>query len=536
MNFQNPICAHLRSFAAFVIAIAALVGCGRHSTNTKTAAVLRYPISLEPLSLDPAVLNETPTLEMLQNVFEGLVTFDMNNKVIPCLAEKWEISRDGKSYTFHLRARVEFHNGRTLTSQDVKWSLERSLWPSTRSGVAANYLEGIVGAKEVASGKRKDLSGIRIIDEHTIVITLDRPRGYFLGSLVYPTGWVLCKEAITANDGRVDKKAVIGTGPFRFGGLRGSHYLLLANREYWGGRPPLDGIERPIVKDPQVAHVMYENNEVDICTVTPGDFLNDQKNPKLKSQIHVAPQAVVDFLTMHPRLEPVFKDKRVRQAIAKAIDKDEIIRIASHGVWERADRFLPPGIPGSDPNSPKQNCDPVAAQKLLAAADFPGGKGFPKITLVYAQSSPAIASTAQLIRDQLRRNLGITIDLQERDGATLRAELLSERVAFTIGDWGADYIDPQNFLSMLLRSGARLNFFGYSNPQFDALCDKADAETDMARRIPLYQKADRMAMEEVALLPLIYGTARILVKPYVQGLERNSMALLPHYRTRIVRR
>jgi ABC-type transport system substrate-binding protein len=278
---------------------------------------------------------------------------------------------------------------------------------------------------------------------------------------------------------------------------------------------------------------MFENNEVDICGVTPGDFLNDQNNPVLKSQLQVSPQAVVYFLTMHPRLMPVFKDKRVRQAIAKAIDKDEIIRVASHGIWERADSFLPPGIPGSDPNTPKQACDPAMAQRLLAEAGFPGGKGFPKITLVYTQSSGSLATASQLLRDQLKRNLGITIDLQERDGATLRSDLLGEKVAFTIGDWGADYIDPQNFLSTLLHSGAKLNFFGYSNPQFDQLCDKADAESDMEKRIPLYRKADKMAMDDVALLPLYFGSARILVKPYVKDLERNSMQFLPHYRTKI---
>ena len=530
---RSSIRVHLRSFAAILFALVILPGCSRHSPSGVGKSVLRYPIGLEPLSLDPAVLNETPTLEMMQNVFEGLVTFDADNRVVPCLAEKWEISADGKVITFHLRRNVEFHNGRTFNADDVKWSLERSLRPETKSGVAANYLEGVLGAKEVTEGRRKDLFGITVFDPYTLSITLDRPRGYFLGSLVYPTGWILCREAISAAHGKVTSRSAVGTGPFRFESMKGTKYVLAANRTYWAGKPPLDRIERPIVKDPQVAHVMFENDEVDMCSVTPADFLNDQNNPALKPQLHVLPQAVVVFLAMHPRLQPVFNNVKVRRAIALSIDKDEIIRVASHGVWTRADDFLPPGVPGSDPNGPKQICDPAAAKKLLAEAGYPDGRGFPRLTLIFTQAIPAWSATSQLIRDQLRRNLGISVDLQERNSATLRSDLLSERVAFTIGDWGADYIDPQNFLSTLLRSGARMNFFGYSNPGFDTLCDQADAESDMAKRIPLYQKADRMAMEEVALLPLVYGSARILVKPYVQNWEHNSMSFLPHYRTRM---
>ena len=511
-------------------------GCHRGSSVAGKSGVLRYPMPLEPLTLDPARLDETPTLELLQNVYEGLVMFDVNSRVVPQLAVRWENSSDHLTYTFHLRKGVRFHNGRTLTAEDLKYSLTRALRPETKSGVSMNYLGGIVGAKEVADGKRKDLPGVKALDESTLSITLDKPRGYFLGALAYPTGWVVCKEAIAANGGILDERSGVGTGPFKLADYRhGSKFTLTANPDYWGGKPPLDRIERPIVKDPMVAHIKYETGEVDMAGIPAEEFERDKANPKLKSEIHVMPSTVVFFLTMHPRLQPVFRNVKVRQAIGRSIDRDEIIRVASHGLWTRADTFLSPAMPGYDPNAAKIPYDPASARTLLAQAGYRDGKGFPTLTLVYTQSASAVSTVAQVMRDEIQRNLGIKVDLMERDGATLRTELLTQKVAFTVGDWGADYLDPQNFLSMLLRSGAPLNFFGYSNARFDALCDRADAESDMAIRIPLYRQADKIAMEEVALFPLMYGTARFLVKPYVRDWSRNAMSFLPHFRTRIER-
>ncbi len=497
-------------------------------------ATLRYPITLEPATLDPACLNETPTIELLQNVYDGLVMFDANNRIVPGAAESWEASPDQKTYTFHLRPGVRFHNGRPLTSADVKYSLERALWKETRSGVAANYLAGIAGCEEVASGKRRDLPGVAVPDAHTVVIQLAKPRGYFLGELAYPTAWIVCREAIEKNGRVLDEMATVGTGPFILATYRhGYGFVLTANPSYWGGRPRLDRIERPIIRDAQTMHLRYENNELDICGVSPADYLKDKNSPALRGQIHLVPAAITMSMVMHPKLQPAFADRRVRRAVAMAVNRDDIVRIASQGVWARADSFLPPGFPGYNPNFRKISYNPGAARKLLAEAGYPGGKGFPQLTLVFAQSSPELSALAQIVRDNLRQNLGIGIDLQELEAGTLRTNVLAQKVPLSLTDWAPDYIDPQNFLSMLLRTGANLNFSGYSNPAFDALCDRADVESDMSKRIPLYRQADQNAMDDVAVLPLYYGNARILVKPHVHDWSRNIMSFLPQTKTRI---
>jgi ABC-type transport system substrate-binding protein len=212
-----------------------------------------------------------------------------------------------------------------------------------------------------------------------------------------------------------------------------------------------------------------------------------------------------------------------------AIDRDSISKSAGKGVWERADSYIPPGVPGTNTGIKRIPYDPAAAQKLLAEAGFPNGAGFPKVTLVYVQKQPESAESASIIRDNLKQNLNIEIDLQERDLATFLSNTSDrETIPFWTAGWIADYPDAQDFLSTLLRTGSSLNHVGYSNPQFDALCDKADAESDMAKRIPLYQQADQIAMDDVAVFPIYYRKQHYLIKPYVKDFKINAMMPLAH--------
>lgn len=514
-----------------LVAVAA-PGCVRRHVAAGRGDVLRYPIAAEPSSLDPVAITDPATIEMLQNVYEGLVRFDENNRTIPCLAEKWDVSADGREVTFHLRPGVRFHNGRLFTAEDVKWSFERALWPETKSPAAANYLAGIVGVDEVAAGKTRDLAGVRIVDPQTARILLKAPRGYFLGELAYNTGWIYCREAIESAGGRIDETSSVGTGPFRLASYQhGSKVTLVAFDGYWGGRPKLSRIERPIVVDPQTAHVKFENGEVDLCDITINDYLTDTRGADLRAACRLVPQAAVTYLAMGQAAQPIFRDKRVRLAFAHAIDRDQISTVAYRGVSPRADGLLPPGLPGHDPAFPHIPYDPAEAKRLLAEAGFSEGRGFPRLVLVYTQKSPELAAAAQIVRDNLKVNLGIEVDIQERESATFLADARAKRLPFHLNTWYADYLDPENFLPTLLRTGAAVNRVSYSSPQFDALCDQADKEFNAAKRIALYQQADRLAMSEAPLLPLVYPKAAELVKRYVNGREVNLMGSLPHRKT-----
>ena len=403
-----------RLFILFsLLSLFTLTGCTR-PRGTAHEAVLRYPIIQEPGSLDPVRMQDVYTNELLQNIYEGLVTFDANNRVVACLASSWDISPDGKTYTFHIRPGARFHKpfARALTADDVKYSLVRAL-RDPKSPTAVNYLGEIEGARDLAAGKRKDLPGVKVIDPSTVAVTLVGPRGYFLGAFAYPTSWVVCKEAIEKTGGLIDEHSAIGTGPFSLLEYRrGSKVILAANPDYWGDKPKLERIERPIVLDFQTAHAMYESGEIDAINPSLTDYQGDQQNPTLKAQSHLLPQANVLYIVMHQKLQPVFADKRVRQAFAHAIDREEIARVAYKGGCPAAYSFVPPGMPGENPGIRKLTYDPVKAKDLLAQAGFPGGAGFPSLTFVIREKDLEWEGIANLVRDYLRKNLGITVALK----------------------------------------------------------------------------------------------------------------------------
>ncbi len=513
---------------------AAIAGCRPSSSRSNPGGVLRYPIVIEPSTFDPAKVTESASGDLLQNIYEGLVGFDENCGIVGRLADHWTVGAGGREYTFFLQPNARFHNGQSVTASDVKYSLERALRPETKAAQSISYLGEIEGAAEVASGKRNELAGATVIGEHTIRLRLQRARGYFLETLAYHTGDVVCREAIEKNGNVLDEKAAIGTGPFKLMEYRhGSKVMLQANRDYYGKKPAIGGIERRIVIDPQTSHVMFEDGELDICGIAAADLARDEQNPALRSQIRYTHASSLMYLAMLPQRETAFRDLRVRKAIAMAIDRDEIARVAGRGLWQRADGLLPPGIPGWTKDFKRLPLDPAGSRRLLAASGYPGGRGFPTLVLVYPHDRPERAAAAQLIRDSLKRELGIGVDLQEREQATFISDRRAEKMAFYMGAWEADYPDPQNFLSTLLRTGTRLNNFGYSNPEVDSLCDRADAETDQAKRIELYRKADQLAMDEVALFPLVYPKSAILVKPNVTGLRINALGFLPQTETTI---
>ncbi len=515
--------------------------CGCHKNRHPVAqAVLRYPLNSELSTLDPARIQDIFTTELLQNVYVGLVTFNEKSIVTPALAERWEISPDGKTYTFHLRPNARFHRpiDSPVTANDVKYSLERALWPETRSPTAASYLAGIVGIDEVLASRRKDLAGVEVLDAHTLTITLDKPRGYFLGVLTYCPAWVVCKAAIDGNKGRLDEKAAIGAGPFILRECHpGERVVLEANTDFYGGKPPLDRIIRPIVLDRMTSHIQYENGEIDSCLPSAVSYVRDKANPKLVAECRALPQAGFSFLVLQQHKQREFAIKEVRLAIAQAIDKDMISRIAYNGVNPRADGILPPGVSGSYTVRNPLRYDPPTARRRLASAGYPNGRGFPELTLVTIQTEGESRAAAQLIAKDLKTNLGITVHVREQEATTFFKETMDdEKIGFYITAWIADYLDPQDFLSTLLRSGSKLSHTGYHSTEFDDLCDLADSQTEKDKRIPEYERANQIATGDAAIVPLVFSSQPILVKPYVKDWSSNLLVfMLPHTHTRIQR-
>lgn len=515
-----------------LLLLAALVfpatGCAR-KPRSLAAGVLRYPLTEEPASLDPALVTSADTNEMIYNVFEGLVRFDKEMKLISWLADSWELSADKRTYTFHLNPRAKFHRpySRPVTAADVKWSLERIMWPETKSLMLGALLVDVEGAKAVLDGKTKECSGIKVIDEKTLSITAVRPCSYLLQEIGTP---IYCREAVEKGDGKVTAQNAIGTGPYMLQEYRsGSYVRLTANPEYYRGRPKLEAIERPITLDPLTAHVAFENGETHITRISIQDYLHDIESPQLKDRVLQMDWSGTSYITMQPNAQPAFRDRRVRRAIAEAINRDRIIELAFHGTRVKAGAFLPPGIVGYSTQIRAIPYDPAHARRLLAEAGYPGGKGFPALTFEYVQQNPAAADVAAIVRDDLREHLGIQVDLREREAGGFYADKAHNKVPFSQSSWTT--FDPHDFLTLMMRTGGRFNTFGYSNPRFDALVDRADSEFDPAKRAALFAEADQVQLDDAVCVPLVYNRVPYLIDPRVRDLEYNLGGLMMHMKT-----
>ncbi len=536
-NQINP-----NSFASGCITILSILisGCTAQKKNaavkdgTSNSSIIRMAVSIEPPTLDPAKIQDVSTNEILSNVFEGLVRYNEKNEIEPALASSWDIGKDGLTYTFHMRKDVHFHNGRLLTASDVKYSWERALSPKTDSGVAANYLDGIVGLKEVVRGSRTDLPGVVVLDDHTLKVTLDRARAYFLGMISYTSGLVVCRESIEKNGGKMGERAMIGTGAFIWESYKpGQLVTLKANSSYWNEKPIADRLEFPIIVNSETIYNNFETGQLDFANVSSVRIAQDRVSGKFKNEYHVIPEASINYLVMQQEKQPAFANQKVRRAFAEAIDRAKLLRIANNGIGTVADSILPPEMPGRGSEPIPIPYNPSEARKLLAQAGYPGGQGIPSLTLTYTKNSEVNRAASALIRDDLRNNLGITINLQELEAGQYFQQVRKKGLEFYFSDWIADYPDPQNFLSTLFVSTASLNHSSYNSPEFDRLCNAADAESNPARRAELYGKANQLIVQEVGVLPLSFGPHILLVHSNVSGWQANLCKMLPFTKVKV---
>lgn len=526
---------------AALLAAGLLTGCGGGGSSPASGGggssaddgnTLHLAQTAEPTTLDPALVEDGPTIELLMQIFEGLVQWTPENKVAPAIAKSWEVSKDGKTYTFHLRDDAKFHNGRAVTAEDFIYSITRSLTPELKSQTGIVYMSDIVGAREFYEQKSPKVAGLEAPDAHTLRIDIDAPKAYFIDKLTYPTAYAICKEAVEKTDGKVTEESMIGTGPFTLAEYQhGERLLLKANPTYWEGAPKLAAVERRILLDNNTRYDKFAAGELDLTTITMAQFRSAREDPKLKDQIKQFPRPSVFYLSMNQGAYAPFKDRRVRQAFAMAVDKAEIVRTIHEGVPKQANGIVPPGVPGYDESYGGLALNPGRAKQLLAEAGYKDGAGMPALTLSFRASEDDIRSTAVAVADQLKKNLGIPVELDEVEWGTFLARRNKGEMPFYFLRWAADYLDPQNFLSLMLHSKSKENTIGYVNPEFDRLCDEADAMQDAAKRLTLYRQAERIAIEDAPWIPIYFQRDVELWNPRVKGVEDSAMGHLPHKRT-----
>lgn len=530
----------IASAAALVAALSLLVGCnsggggfsdrpaGNQSGGSAAGNVLRQPMPNNPTTLDPHMVQDGDTIDVLQQMYEGLVGWNEQNMPEPRVAESWTVSEDGLTYTFKIKPNVKFHNGKTVNADDVIWSLERACNPRLASPVATAYLDDIVGVTEKFEGKAETIAGLKKVDDMTVSLTLKRPTPYFLGKLTYLTSAVLPKDVAPVDKAITDTAQMIGTGPFKMSKFNPEQSVYMeAFADYHGGRPKLDGIERLVMGDAVTRLNAYKTGQVDIVQLERQD-IEGVKRDGMEDELKLYNRPAIWYVGLNQLVYEPFKNRDVRRAFAMAIDRDKIVNDILGGVNQPAYSIIPPGVPGHREKAGYLAYNPEAAKELLAKAGYPGGKGLPAFQLKFRDDRPDARIAAEAIASQLRQNLGVDVTLQAQEWGQYLTAFNRKEQGFYHMRWAADYLDPQNFLSHMLATWGPENKLGYNNPEFDRLCAEADKTLEMEKRIPLYQQAEDIVLQDAVWVPLYFQRDAELHKPYVSGLRDGLFGHLPH--------
>jgi oligopeptide transport system substrate-binding protein len=484
----------------------------------------------EPTTLDPAKWHGGPNT-IMGDLFSGLVKLDTNLQVIPDLAENWTVSPDGRVYTFELRQGVTFHNGKPFTAKDVKYSWERACDPNTESDTAETYLGDIQGVAQVISGDVTDISGVKVLDDFTLEVTLDEPKAYFPYKLAYVTSWIVDRETIDDIE-----DAPNGTGPFKLVRHDEEEIIILArNANYYRGYVNLEYVVYLIYQGSPIR--LYESGDVDMVYVD-DDLVDRAEDPLDPLFGNVQPVAgLCTSYVVYDVTQPPFDEFLVREAFTKAIDKDRFNDVVEEGKGVIANGVYPPGLPGFNPNVQPIPFNPDEARASLDASSFGGPDGLPEIVLTIAGEGGDLYPADAILLQMWEEVLGITIVVEQIDYESFYDEIYAGNHGqlMSLG-WCADYPDPENFADLLFHSGSEQNLSGYSNSELDALLETARSMTDVEARLALYQEIEQLIIDDMPVVFLKHTRPYYLVtKPYVHGFVTNPIGVAQLMNVSIVR-
>lgn len=489
-------------------------GCGNDPAKTRDARhEFHYATIDEPRRLDPAHIRDLYEGIVSGLIFDGLVGFGRGTEIEPRLAEAWDISADGRIYTFRLRD-AKFSNGKPVTSADVRYSLTRVLQHATLSD-RKWVLDRIDGAQEVTSGTETELRGIRTPDPHTVVIILREPYPVFLTMLAMPTASII--PADSAGAGRAESpfdRNPVGTGPWVLEKwLRDQRLEFRRNPGFWGTPPKLDRFIYNVQVDDNVRRQQFEAGNFDIYEVGFAVYQAWSQNPGKRARMVPVQELRTDFLGFMNH-KPKFADRRVRQAIAHAINRGSIFENLQKGRGVIAHGPVPPGIPGYRPGIAPRKFDPDLARSLLTDA---GATGL-ELDLWYRDEA-LWSEIVRAVKTDLEK-AGVRVRLVPRDLAALRTGIRAGEPDIYLGSWTLDYPDMENALVPTFHS-RNIPFQGngshFSNPAVDRLIEEAERETDAQKRLARYHAVEDAVMEECPWIFLFHRCAYYVVQPNVRN-------------------
>jgi oligopeptide transport system substrate-binding protein len=493
------------------------------STSAKKAFALQVDIPLDQAIVysggeSTNLRNYDPATTLSSGnklVFSGLVSFDPHLNLTPDLAETWDVSSDGTVYTFHLREDARFHDGRSVTAQDVVYSWERAASPELASDTVLTYLGDVVGVREMVAGEAEHISGLKVIDDHTFQVTIDAPKPYFLLKLTFPSAFVVDKANVEIGEDWVHKPN--GTGPYHLTEWKPGEYILYeANKDFYLGVPSIPYVYVKLFAGDDLR--LYETGDVDVAGVGIYDVdrMLDPTEP-----LHNELVTGVDLCTgfdVFDTTQPPFDDVNVRKAFTMAFDRQRYIDVVLRGQALPAIGPYPPGLPGFSYELKGLPYDPVQARELLKQSKYGGPEGLPPIVYTNGGIGTSVSPDVTAMAEMWEQNLGVTLKIENIDYNYYYQQIYSgNHGQIFSGGWCADYPDPENFADVLFHSKSNQNQGGYSNPELDVLLEQARVEQDVTKRIAMYQQAEQMIVNDAPVLFTTHSLSYQLVKPYVKG-------------------
>lgn len=553
-----------------------LAGCGSGSASTgnrmkQTKApdsqqVYRYgDVSTDISSFDPGQATDLPSLEAITMVFTGLLQLDDNLQVQPQLAQSYDVSADGLTYTFHLRPNLKFSDGQPLAATDVAYSIDRALSPaiSDLNGVTLTYLGLIKGAPDRVSGKVNTLVGnsIKVINPQTIQLVVSTKTAYFLQALTYPTSYVVEKSVIDKwgvrwTDHLSDNGGQGGDGPFKVQNYNHTTGIIFVpNPNYYGPQPQLKRVDFDFYKTSQAAFQAYQANQVDYVKAVPPEQ-QSIASALPENQYIQNPELTIDYIAMNFLYKP-FDNIHIRQAFDLAVNKNVITTAIYNGAYVPTCHIIPQGMPGYNPNlqcpyGTSTRGDIAKAKMLFKQGMREEGltlATFPPVKISYRSNAPALDNEITTMRQIWQQVLGVTVTTQTMEFVSLLqaeaktacnqsnlAKCQNQGLQMWNAAWGADYPDPQNWTTLQFNKGAPNNQWNYgqnlgttatAQQRLQVQMQQTDVESNQIARLAKYNQIEQQLVNEVAWMPIDQRNTSAVLKPYVVGQVYNALSLIP---------
>ncbi|GAB1488158.1 peptide ABC transporter substrate-binding protein [Opitutaceae bacterium] len=505
-------------------ALLGFAGCSKTETSASATAdsakILHFGNGTEPQDLDPQIVTGVPENKIVNALFEGLVAEGPSGSdTVGGVAERWDISADRLVYTFHLRKDARWSNGDPLTAHDFVRSYQRILTPSIASEYAYK-LYHVVGAEEFMKGELKDFSqvGFKATDDHTLVITLKRLTPFLLEAMKHYS-WFPVHIPTVEKFGGLERKGtawtrpenLVGNGPFIMKEWRPQQKIVVTKSPtYWDrATVKLDEIHFYPTESIDTEERMFRTGQLDKTNELPNAKIDTYKRD-FPTSYRQDPYYGAYFYRVNVTRGPL-ADKRVRRALALAIDREAIVKNVTRGGQQPAYNYCPP----SDifTSQARLTGDLAEAKRLLAEAGFPEGRGFPKIDILY-NTSENHRAIAEAIQQMWRQNLGVEIGLTNQEWKVYLDSQDTLSYDLARAGWIGDYTDPSTFMDMWVTGGGN-NDTGWSNAEYDRLLAESFAAQNDTERMAIYQKMDTLLMEELPIIPIYFYTRPYALNPKV---------------------